>query len=188
MNAHILLNSAAHCFIKAVCIGVNEEVLWIDRLELDACTLRRSHANSCHALHVRHCLRSWFIFCVRSHSDFTNACAIDFSHQLDVVNALLNLIALEIFHEKLLNSFHIHWVAVYIFDIIFNVKEFPLTKDGFNHFSMACFHSLLRGRTNDAATLALTSFVFRGPLTTEDTLILFPIRKVVHITIVTPLV
>ena len=188
MNRNILLNCAAHCIVNGFTIGVNEEVFGVYRLEANACAGSFKYTNGCLALSAGNRPCSWLKACHFLNNNFTNACSINFSHQLDVVNAFLNFVLLKIFHQQGFKAFHIHWVLVYIQNVILNVKELSVAKDGLNNFSVASFYCWLGGRRNNTATLALTGFIFSSPLTTENTLILFPIVNEVGVTVVTPAV
>jgi hypothetical protein len=63
-------------------------------------------------------------------------------------------------------------LAIDITNIVLNVKELTLTKDGFHDLGMACLYGLLGSGGNDSATLGVTGLVLGIPLTIEDTLVL----------------
>jgi hypothetical protein len=119
-------------------------------------------------------LCSWSVFLLHLDDDFTNTSAVDLSHQLNLVNSLLNLVTVKVLHQLSFDRLNVQGSTVHITDVIFNIKPFALTEDSFHDLSVASLNGLLSGRGDNPATLRVTGTVFSSPLTTKDTLILKP--------------
>ena len=169
------LDCHAHTVINRCAVGVKQEVLGIDWHDLDRNTVTFHHTNSSLPLLIRDWLSGGDVLLLSFDHNLTNTSTVDFSHQFDLVDSFANLVFLKILHELIFDLFNIEWITVYILNIVFNVKEVTLSKDGFHDFGMASFYSLLGSGGNNAATFRFTSFVVISPLTTKDTFIFFPV-------------
>ena len=159
MQGDILLNCNTHSVLNRVSVRINQEVLRVDRLDLYSDTFLLLHTNSCCLSNAGNSLSSRDIFFFCLDDQLTDTCTIDLSHQLDVVDRLLDLVLLEVFHQLVLQGFNVKGITVHISDVVFDVKELTLTEDSFHDLSMPCLNCLLCSRGDDTAALALTSLI-----------------------------
>ena len=186
MQAHWLLNRYTHTVIHGCTIRIKQEVLRIDRVQGDADTILLSDTDGCLTCNAGDSLSSWNVLFNSLNYEFTNACTVDLSHQANLVDTLTDLVLVEVLHHLSFEHTYVDRLTIHILNVIFNVEVLTLTEHSFHDLSMGCFNGLLSGGGDDTTTFRLTSGIGGFPLTTEDTLILFPTIHVVVITEVSP--
>ena len=99
MDAHIFLNRHAHAVIHTGAVGVKQEILRVDRHDLDRNARFLHHTNGRLAHLARNRLSRRFKYLFSFDNDLANASAVDFSHQFDLVDGFADLVLLEVLHE-----------------------------------------------------------------------------------------
>ena len=188
VDAHILLHRHAHAVVNARPVGVEQEILGVDRHDLDSDASFFHHTDGSLTGLARDRLRGRFEHLFGLHDDLADARAIDFSHQLNLIDSFSDLVLLKVFHQLGFEHLDIQRIAVNVFEIVFNVKKVALAEDGLHDLSVPRLHRLLGGWRHDSATLRLACLVLRGPFATEDALVFEVIVEEVRVPIVAPAV
>ena len=115
VDADKLLNCHTHAVVNARAVGVKQEILGVDRHDFDGDAVFLHHTNSRLPRLTRNRLGGWLKDLLGLDDDLANASAVDFSHQLDLVDGLPNLVLLKILHQLGFKHLNVQRIAVYVF-------------------------------------------------------------------------
>ena len=152
MHRYELLNGTAHSVIQGCSVRINQEVLRVHRNQLDGDTVFLGNTDSRLSLYAGDSLSSRSVLLLCLNSDLTDTCTVDLSHQFNLVNSLLNLVTVEVFHQLSFELLNVQGSAVNVLQIILNIEPLALPEQGLHNFSVSSLNRLLCGRGDDTAT------------------------------------
>ena len=148
VDGDVLLNGHTHAVVDGCAVRVEQEIFRIHRHELDCYARLLNHTNGCLALHAWDRLRGRDVFHLGANDDLTNACSVNLSQELDLVDRLFDLVFLEVFGELRAQRFDVDRLLIGVLQVVFNIKKLARAEDRFHDLRVASFDGLL-GRRGD---------------------------------------